>query len=168
MLDAKVGKKGEHPLFQLVGDVDDAADFDKIMGAGVQSAKEVHVDCSRVDRINSVGVKGWIKFFRALQTRNVPVFFWDCAPPIVQQMNLVFNFACGAKVMSVQATFSCDSCDSSFRKTLAVPELISWAFKVPSQTCVKCSKPASLEDMPNIYFKFLMASAKAQEPKKTV
>lgn len=157
MITAKCERKNQGYLVQLIGAVDDDANLEQAIGALPAPPFELHVHCGQINRINSVGVKGWIKYFQGIQARQIPLFFWDCSPPIVQQMNLVFNFLCGGKPVSVQASFSCESCDHIFLQTLQVAALYQSGFEVPDQKCPKCAAAASFDDLPKMYFKFLMA-----------
>jgi hypothetical protein len=162
MLTANLGKKGNALIVQLTGDVDDAANLEGVIGGIPKPPMELHVNCAQINRINSVGVKGWIKYFRAAEANGVPVYFYDCSPAIVQQMNLVFNFLCGGKVLSLRANFACESCGATSLYTLKVPDLLQSSFNVPDQKCVKCGKAASFDDLPKMYFKFLMTPSKAK------
>lgn len=156
MLNAKTGKKDKQFVVQLAGQVDDQADIEKAIGTLPAPPYEMHVNCGQITRINSIGVKNWIKYFQKIQALRVPIFFYDCAPPIVQQMNLVFNFAAGGKVVSLQVPFSCEDEEHNFTLTFTVPDLKKIGFNIPSQKCPKCSSASEFDDIPKIYFKFLM------------
>ena len=43
----------------------------------------------------------------------------ECAPKVVDQLNMVANFAGGGRVFSFYAPFRCDYCDSEHRVLLA-------------------------------------------------
>ncbi len=162
MLTAKKDRKNQSYLVQLIGAVDDDANLEEAIGPLPKPPFELHMHCGQVNRINSVGVKGWIKYFQQIQVSQIPLFFWECSPPIVQQMNLVFNFLCGGKVLTVQASFSCDACDHIFLQTLKVTDLYQSGFHVPERKCPKCTQDASFDDLPKMYFKFLMAPSSAR------
>jgi anti-anti-sigma regulatory factor len=158
MLTAKSGKKDRQLVVQLVGSVDDQANLEAAIGALPEPPYEMHVNCSQIDRINSVGVKGWIKYFQKIQEKRIPIFFYDCAPPIVQQMNLVFNFACGGKIVSLKLPFSCDNCEHNYVQSITVQALKQINYNIPNQKCPKCGEQeAAFDDIPKMYFKFLMS-----------
>jgi anti-anti-sigma regulatory factor len=158
VLQAKIAEKDRIYLVVLNGAVDDEANLDAIIGALPESPTEFHVNCAGINRINSVGVKGWIKFFQKVQAKKLKIVFWDCSPPIVQQMNLVFNFTCGGTVQSLQGSFACEGCGNNFLLTLPVKNILASRFNIPDQKCPKCSGVASFDDLPKMYFKFLMAT----------
>ncbi len=156
MLKARSGKKDKQFVVQLVGAVDDQADIANEIGNLPDGPYEMHVNCAQITRINSIGVKGWIKYFAGLAEKRVPLFFYDCSPCIVQQMNLVFNFGCGGKVISMQLPFTCDEGDHSFIMTFTVADIRRMNYEIPDQKCPKGDGTASFDDLPKVYFKFLM------------
>jgi hypothetical protein len=155
MLNAEKSEKGNRLFFKLNGIVDDQANFDQVFGAIPPAPAEFHIHCNQITRINSVGVKAWIKFFQAVQAKHVKVVYYECSPPLVLQMNLVFNFLCGGRVESFQAGYSCESCENPFLAVLNSASLQKDGFKPPLLKCPKCNESAEFDDIPKVYFKFL-------------
>lgn len=158
-------KSGKHPknekqfIVQLIGQIDDQADIANEIGNLPDPPYELHVNCGQINRINSIGVKGWIKYFSKIAEARVPIYFYDCSPCIVQQMNLVFNFGCGGKVVSMQAPFTCETCEHSFVMTFTTGDIRKMNLDLPDQKCPKGDGMASFDDMPKVYFKFLTKPA---------
>lgn len=155
MLTVNKAKKGNLEVFQIVGPVDDRSNFDESFGPVPDSPTEIHVNCAQVTRINSVGVKSWIKYFQKVQAKNLKLVFHECAPPIVQQMNMVFNFLCGGKVATLLGPFACEACGNNFLSSLKVADIQSSNFNIQPIPCSKCQKPAEFDDVPKLCFKFL-------------
>jgi anti-anti-sigma regulatory factor len=157
LLTAKTEYKGKLYIVRLEGKVDDEADFDAAIGA-LPAKADVAVVCSNITRINSVGVKSWIRFFSKAKENGVHLKYVDCSPPIVQQINMVFNFLCGGEVISIQASFACAKCGTNFLKSLETLQIRKANFKIPNQKCPKCEAEAEFDDIPAMYFKFMTAA----------
>ena len=91
-------RKGEVLVVRLVGSIEESVNFESLIGPPVP---ELHVNCREVPRINSIGVKAWIKFFSSLQQQGTKLRFVECSTAIVEQINLISNFTCGGVVESI-------------------------------------------------------------------
>jgi hypothetical protein len=107
MLNIKVDSSGFEPVSYISGTVEETADFSALQ---LDSKNELHVDCFGIIRINSVGVKKWIKFFEAMNTQNKKVFFYRFPPVLIEQANMIKNFTCGATVVNAVMPFLCEDC----------------------------------------------------------
>lgn len=145
-------QKGNVLSVRLVGSIEETVSFDQIIG---QTGGELHVYCKEVPRINSVGVKGWIKYFQTLQQANVRLTFFECSTAIVEQINLISNFVCGGTVESICVPYSCGQCKSEFIAVFKAAEIKSMGQMVPELKCAKCSGKAVFDDIAEEYFGFL-------------
>ena len=108
MLKINSDLQGDVLNLELNGSIDENAQFAEQVGE--VSASEVHVICREIPRINSVGVKAWIKFFQTVSEKGAKLVFKECSTAIVEQMNLISNFRCGGEVESVYVPFTCEDC----------------------------------------------------------
>ena len=152
MLNVLKEQKGNVLVVRLVGSIEESVSFDALIGPPPQ---ELHVNCKEVPRINSIGVKAWIKYFSVLQQKGTRLRFQDCSTAIVEQINLISNFTCGGAVDSVYVPFSCGKCRGEFIAPFKVDDLKKIAMNLPELDCPKCSGKASFDDIPEEYFAFL-------------
>jgi hypothetical protein len=137
----------------MSGAFDDSVSLDKLIA---NPPNPLHINCAGVNRINSVGVKAWIQYFDTLRMRGTKVELHECSPVIVEQLNLVVNFHCGAKINSVQVPYSCPGCKNQFVQSFGVESLKKNQYQIPAQKCPKCGTAGSFDDFPEEYFEFLM------------
>lgn len=145
-------QKGNVLYVRLVGSVEESVNFETLLGPPVG---ELHVNCKEVPRINSIGVKAWIRYFASLQQAGTRLKFLECSTAIVEQINLISNFTCGGVVESIYVPFSCGTCRGEFIALFKVDDLKKVAMALPELPCPKCSGKASFDDIPEEYFAFL-------------
>ncbi|MDA3862615.1 MAG: STAS domain-containing protein [Deltaproteobacteria bacterium] len=126
---------------------------DKI-GVGV-----VLLNLSRVERINSCGVRDWVNWLSDLEKKGASLVIIESSPAIVAQINLVNNFTGNAVVQSFFAPYYCPSCDKE--KVLHIeansiedvenPE-------APQARCDECDGIMEFDDMEESYFAFLKST----------
>jgi len=153
----KVNKEvqGSVLVIKLDGSIDENVNFPELVGP-VQ-AQEVHVNCKGIPRINSVGVKAWIKFFQGLADKGAKLVFKECSTAIVEQMNLISNFSCGGEVESIYVPFTCQGCGAELVGLFKTEALKASKFEIPNLKCTKCATAsAEFDDIPEEYFHFLM------------
>lgn len=152
MLNVIKEQKGNVLEVRLSGAIEESVDFEKLIG---QPAGEVHVNCKEVPRINSIGVKAWIKFFSALTSRGVALRFQNCSTAIVEQINMISNFTCGGAVDSIYVPFSCQNCKTELVGLFKTDDLKKIQNNLPELKCTKCGGKAVFDDIPEEYFAFL-------------
>jgi anti-anti-sigma regulatory factor len=145
-------QKGDVLAVRLIGSVEENVVFDKLIGAPPAA---LDINCKEISRINSVGVKSWIKFFQSCQAKGTKLRFLECSTPIVEQMNLISNFVCNGIVESVYVPFSCKKCRTEMVGLFSTEDLKKMKFKLPLLKCNKCGGDAEFDDIPEEYFSFL-------------
>lgn len=153
MLNVVKEQKGTVLVVRLAGSIEESVNFDQLIGA---PPAELHVNCKEVPRINSVGVKAWIKYFQGAQAKGTKLKFVECSTAIVEQVNLISNFTCGGQVESIFVPFSCVSCKSELVGLFKTEDLKKLQLKLPDLKCTKCGNKAVFDDIPEEYFGFLM------------
>ncbi len=153
MLTATKEKQGNATLVRLTGAVEETANFDQLLGP---PPAELIVSCKEVPRINSVGVKFWIRYFQQAQAKGVKLTFIECSTAIVEQINLISNFTCGGTVESIYVPFSCESCHKELIGLFKTADLRALNFQLPELKCSKCGGKAVFDDIPEEYMGFLV------------
>ena len=153
MLNVIKEQKGNVLLVRLTGSIEENVNFEQLIG---NLPEELHIHCKEVPRINSIGVKAWIKYFQSVQSKGTRVKFLECSTAIVQQINLISNFAPLDSVESIYVPFSCSNCKSELVGLFASEELRKMRLKIPDLKCTKCGSKAVFDDIPEEYFAFLI------------
>jgi anti-anti-sigma regulatory factor len=125
---------------RLSGSIEESVNFDELVGP---PPGEMVVNTKEVPRINSVGVKAWIKYFQSCQTKGTRLRFEECSTAIVEQVNLISNFVCS-------------SCHSELVGLFRAEDLVKMKFVMPELNCSKCGEKAIFDDIPEEFFGFLM------------
>jgi len=139
-------------LVELNGTIEENVHFEQLIGP---FEGELTVKCRGITRINSVGVKTWMRYFQNLKMQGKTFRFIECSHPIIEQLNMISNFACGGEVTSILLPFSCLKCQNEFVVNCPTQDLKARGLQVPS---VKCEKPecgAQFDDDPDEYLYFL-------------
>jgi anti-anti-sigma regulatory factor len=152
MLTATQEKLGNATLFRLSGAIEESANFDQLLGP---PPAELVINCKDVPRINSVGVKFWIKYFQLAQSKGTKLKLIECSTAIVEQINLISNFTCGAEVESIYVPFSCESCHKELIGLFKTTDLKALNLRLPELKCSKCGGKAVFDDIPEEYLGFL-------------
>lgn len=114
------------------------------------------VDLSGIARINSVGVRDWVTWLSDLKKRGVRPVLFDCPPGIMEQVNLVRNFAAGCTIETFFAPYYCDTCDTEENYSLDTFELLAAETRLaPEFKCDRTDCKMALDDVEENYFAFL-------------
>jgi anti-anti-sigma regulatory factor len=146
-------QKGTALVIKMTGSIEETVNFEQLIGP--PPAGELHVMCKEVSRINSVGVKSWIRYFQTAQQKGTKLKFSECSTAIVEQINLISNFTCGGVVESIYVPFSCASCKSELLGLFKTEELKKLNMEIPPVKCNKCQGMAQFDDIPEEYLGFL-------------
>lgn len=153
MLNVSKEQKGNVLSVRFIGSIEETVNFDQLLGP---PPVEMEVNCKEIPRINSVGVKAWIKYFQTCQAKGTKLKFVECSTAIVEQVNLISNFTCGGIVESIFVPFSCSSCKTELVGLFKSEELKKLQLKLPDLKCNKCGNKAVFDDIPEEYFGFLV------------
>lgn len=152
MATATKEQKGSVTVVKLSGAIDEATDFNALIGPPSGS---LVVYSRGVTRINSVGVKNWIRFFAALQQKGIPFSFEELGAPLVENSNMVQNFTCGGPVFSVAIPYECKACGANLTSAMKTADIKAAGFRIPVAKCPKCGGQAEFDDVAEEYFAFL-------------
>ena len=146
--------KGDILAIKIVGSIEENVDFAGIIGN--ITVPNVYVYLKEVPRMNSVGVKSWVKYFQSIAAKGVNLKFLECSTAIVEQINLISNFTCGAKIESIYVPFCCTSCGTELLGLFKSDHIKKINLAIPDLKCSKCGGKATFDDIPEEYFGFLM------------
>jgi hypothetical protein len=113
------------------------------------------VNCKNLVRLNSNGVRAWIRFFDNARERGTKVVFTECSPAVVERINSFVNFSCGAKIESIYVPYHCGGCKRELIGLFSTEELKRSGMRMPGLTCPSCGKSADFDDLPGEYFRFM-------------
>ncbi len=141
-------------IFHLSGVIDETTQFEHHFGT---PKKTITLICKEVTRINSVGVKSWIRYFQSL--KGVTIIFQECSLAIVEQLNSFSNFASGGTIQSIYLPFLCQNCQHDFVALCEKATLEARQYRVPSSPCPHCQGRAVFDDTDE-FFAFARQVAK--------
>jgi hypothetical protein len=146
-------QRGDTLLVKLTGSIEENVDFNALIG--MPAVPKMDLLLKEVPRINSVGVKAWIKYFQGVAAKGIQLRFIECSTAIVEQINLISNFTSGGTVESIYVPFCCGSCNTELLGLFRASDLKKINFQIPDLKCAKCGGVASFDDIPEEYFSFL-------------
>lgn len=150
-LEWAIGAEGDTTIVALKGAVNEDADFEKLAGQ-LSPMSKVRLDLAGVTRVNSCGVREWVKFVRDLPS-TLALELERCPPVVVAQINMVTNFASRAKVLSVFAPFACEACNE--HEDVLIPLVPGIAPRLQERSCPRCQARMEFDDLEDSYFAFI-------------
>lgn len=145
--------QGDTRVIRIRGAITEATDFAAALNdeaASTTTARTV-VDLSAVDRVNSYGVREWIRFLKSLVQAGLDVTLDGVSVPMVRQMNMIPQVRAGARVAAIDAPYYCPACDDERAVRLDA------ATRAPPATppCPTCGAAMDFDDVHDAYFAFV-------------
>jgi anti-anti-sigma regulatory factor len=147
---------GPITCLKFAGTIDEAFDGKKL--AAAVECESLVLDLGGVKKISSFGIREWVDFITAVAGRAKQTVLIECSPKVVDQLNMVANFAGSGRVFSFYAPFRCDYCDSEHRVLLDVAkdfESIK-AMKLAERPCPTCRESMYFDDDGSTYFAYIL------------
>jgi anti-anti-sigma regulatory factor len=151
---------GQIACLKFAGTIDESFEGKKL-GASVTGDTLV-LDLGGVKKISSFGIREWVDFATAASKQVRSMVLIECSPKVVDQLNMVANFAGGGRVFSFYAPFRCDYCDSEHRVLLQVDkdhETIK-SMKLAERPCPSCKEGMYFDEDGATYFSYLIGQEK--------
>lgn len=151
---------GQIVCLKFSGTVDE--DFDGKKLSSTVKAETLVLDLADIRKISSFGIREWVDFINAIQKNCENIILLECAPKVVDQLNMVANFAGEGRVFSFYAPYRCDYCDSDSTVLMQVDkdwEIIK-SMKPPERPCGACGEPEYFDEDPTTYFSFIAGQDK--------
>ena len=120
------------------GTIDESFDGKKL--GGTAKCDTLVLDLGGVKKISSFGIREWVDFVGTAQVQARQMVLVECAPKVIDQLNMVANFTGGGRLYSFYAPFRCDYCDSEHRVLLDVAKDLE-TIKSMSRNGRKITKP---------------------------
>lgn len=152
MLNVTKNRTDEFLEVRLAGSIDESTHFDQLIGP---PPRDLRVYCKDVTHINSMGVVHWIRYFVKLQEQGCLIRLYECSTVIVDQMNFIQNFSCGARIESVCVPLACQSCKSELIAVFRLDDLKKMEPGNLRVKCTRCSGEVFFDDDPREYFAFI-------------
>lgn len=140
----------DHTL-KISGLIDETSSFDDLLK---NLPPEVWIDFQDVTRINSCGVREWIK---AILNTESKIHLINCSSIVASQFFMIPEFlGPNGVVDSFETPFICENCDHEIQKILELKDIKSESELTDlEETCPKCGETMELDQDPDIYIEFL-------------
>ncbi len=149
---------------KFTGTIDEGFDGKRL--GGTVAGEVLVLDLGGVRKISSFGIREWVDFVGAAAKQVQAVYLIECAPKVVDQLNMVANFTGGGRVFSFHAPFRCDYCDSEHRVLLQVDrdhEAIR-SMKLPERPCPSCGEGMYFDEDGATYFSYVLGQERFELP----
>lgn len=138
------------------------------MGVALGAGETLLVDVGGVKRLNSVGVRDWVNWLRALRPKFREIVLFDCPAPVMNEVNFVKNFAEGAYITTFAAPLFCARCQKEESRILDTLRVKNGAggITLPSFACDRSDCENALDDDEETYFGFIPLLPVAPDPER--
>lgn len=148
-------KEGENLIMAFSGQIDEDADFSKIVFPG---GDRIVLDLEKVGSINSCGIREWIKWIRTAPPTAKLVYRY-CPKVIVDQINMVAGFLPeNGSVDSFYVPYYCESSGAEKMVLFQKGKEFKDSGEVSPPSGIKCDESGEDMEIDVIeakYFKFL-------------
>lgn len=139
----------------LRGRIDDASPLGDLAAQVLHG--DVTIDTDGVTFVNSIGMREWMRFVRALKAHG-RVTYERVADVLITQMNMLPEFD-GARVTSFHAQYVCGACGA---EAAPLVDAVAHAadlrgMRAPKVPCPECGQPMDLADFPERYLSLFKA-----------
>jgi len=143
----QVVKSGDRNVVMLQGQIDEDTSFEGLN----EVAAPLVFNFKNLTGISSIGIRSWVNFLKELGDKQI--FYEECSPLIVRQMNMVPSFLGNAKVLSVFVPYVCENCE---KEKLVLAKEDQFGNNVTeSYPCDSCKQgEMELDGHPQQYFAF--------------
>ncbi len=116
------------------------------------------LDLGGVKKISSFGIREWVDFVGTAQVQARQLVLVECAPKVIDQLNMVANFTGGGRLYSFYAPFRCDYCDSEHRVLLDVSKDLETikSMKLAERPCPTCKAAMYFDEDGATYFSYVI------------
>lgn len=136
----------------LSGVIDESFDTGSLSSS--ITTKRVVINCAGITQISSFGLRQWFRLMDDINKRSEDLYFVECSPKVIDQLNLVAGFGGMGQVLSFYAPYQCERCRTD-RRILFRVDLDRQMLRdqqPPTFTCRVCEGKEYLDDDPEGYF----------------
>ena len=147
-------KVNDELIVSIRGDISEKAEdaFGKLLESELDSF--LVFDLSKVQMINSIGVRVWILMVSTLKKRQTTIAYRNCSTSIIETLNIFPHFINKKEIESVFIPTCCVSCDYKDEE-LSVLKSLRGAVFSPSKLCPSCGIAMTVEIDLDDYLFFL-------------
>jgi hypothetical protein len=142
----QVVKNGDRNCVLLQGQIDEDTSFEELAGV----AAPIVFNFKNLTGISSIGIRSWVNFLKELGGKEI--YYEECSPLIVRQMNMVPSFIGNAKVISVFVPYVCESCENEKLVLVGEDQFKNVTEAFPCESCKQGEM--ELDGHPQQYFAF--------------
>jgi len=153
---------GDVACIKFAGMIDESFDGKKL--GATAAADTLVLDLGGVKKISSFGIREWVDFVAAAAKHTRSMVLVECSPKVMDQLNMVANFAGGGRVFSFYAPFRCDYCDSEHLVLQQIDrdfEAIR-SMKLAERPCLSCQEAMYFDEDGTTYFSYVIGQDKFQ------
>ncbi|TMQ10931.1 MAG: hypothetical protein E6J90_35615 [Deltaproteobacteria bacterium] len=147
---------------RFVGTIDESFEGKKL--GATATADTLVLDLGGVKRISSFGIREWIDFVTTAAGHARSLILIECTPKVVDQLNMVANFAGGGRVFSFYAPFRCDYCNTEQRVLLQVDR--DWeaikSTRIAERPCLSCKESMYFDEDGATFFSYVIGQDRFQ------
>ena len=151
---------GAIACLKFTGTIDESFEGKKL--GGTAAGDTLVLDLGGVKKISSFGIREWVDFVSTASKLVRSMILIECTPKVVDQLNMVANFAGGGRIFSFYAPFRCDYCDSEHRVLLQIDrdhETIK-SMKLAERPCPTCKEGMYFDEDGATFFSYLIGQEK--------
>jgi hypothetical protein len=122
------------------------------------------LDLGGVKKISSFGIREWVDFVTTAARHARSLILIECTPKVIDQLNMVANFAGGGRVFSFYAPFRCDYCNAEHRVLLQVDrdyDAIK-SGKLAERPCLSCKESMYFDEDAATFFSYVLGQERFQ------
>jgi hypothetical protein len=142
--------RGGIAYLRIYGVIDETFSPTKL--ADAVESRDVILNVKAVSRLSSFGVREWVHAMKLLGEKARHVYLVECSPAVVQQLNMISNFAGTAQILSVQVPMICEACNWDAEAPVDMSKFV--LDTLPQMACKRCGKSMVIDDLPEQYFAF--------------
>lgn len=142
----QVVKNDNRNCVLLQGQIDEDTNLEELAGI----AAPIVFNFKGLTGISSIGIRSWVNFLKELGGKEI--YYEECSPLIVRQMNMVPSFHGNAKVLSVFVPYVCEKCESEKLVLVSEDQFGSVTESFPCEACKEGEM--ELDGHPQQYFAF--------------
>ena len=145
----EVDRQGARTTVAVSGIIDEGAELAEL----AEVHGDVAIDLEGVRRINSFGVRMWIEAMRKIPA-DTRVTVVRCAPPMVEQMNMIHNFFGRCRLESFFVPMLCPECEAQHNELFDVAASRGRG-GLTQVSCPTCGAAMEVDDIEDQYLFFL-------------
>ena len=154
MLEYKIETQKERATVHFTGKItDDVGTPLSRLAFELKDATHIYFNFRNVRNLDSLGIRRWVLFLREVE-QHAELFFEECTPEIVDQINVTPALLGQAFVSSFFTNYLCQGCSASSVTLTETKTLAKGAYPTPP-TCSTCKTAMETEELESEYFQFL-------------